>query len=71
MGYDVRREAVSTYAARSTRLRIRTRLYTAAMTAAMKVLSQLTRWTPWRLTFRSSPAVFNQPKSSSTRLRFC
>ncbi len=50
----------------SSRLRIRTRLYTAAA----KVKSQPTRRTPRNLTLRSKPTVFSQPKTSSTRFRF-
>lgn len=52
-------------AASASRLRIRTRLYTAVA----KVNIHPTRSTPRCLVLRISPTVFNQPKISSTRLR--
>lgn len=51
---------MSAHVAASTRLRIRTRLYTVAA----KVNSHPTRCTPWSLTLRSKPTVFNQRKIS-------
>jgi len=66
VGQDVRGGTVSAHVAASTRLRIRTRLYTAAA----KVHSQPTRCTPRSLTLHNTPTVFNHPKISSTRLRF-
>ena len=67
MGHGARGGTVSAHVAASTRLRIRIRLYTAAA----KVNSQPTRCTPRSVTVHNNPTVFNHPKISSTRVRFC
>lgn len=67
MGHGPGCGAVAAHVAAFTRLRIRTRLYTAAA----KVNSYSTRCTPRSFTLRNNPTVFNHPKTSSTRLRFC
>ena len=59
MSHGARGGTVSAHVAASTRLRIRTRLYTAAA----KVNSQPTRYTPRSLTVRNNPTVFNQRSS--------